>query len=441
MNGQPPAAENDFRRFERQNPIPVLCHDPGHKVNHTGNLIGNLILKVGLDGTDFVAAFAGQITGSILMGDQDDVLIVQGHQPLQGVQELGTNHVPCPEGIITFVFPPLPVTDKHPASLIDIFQEVNHNGFEGVLFLFQFIHGFRENLIGQFPLGQPAFHGHSVPNGDIGGIHELDVAICVQHQGIRKSVGKEGLAAEGCAVHPHNLFLGCVRGAPLVFGEKHIVPSFHTKFFIFTPTTEVIWFLGELLGFNHVFGIGQEIHHFEQVELYRLHPGGGIGKGFLQTIPELGQTFRVFLPDFHLGNKEEIKVPDPASGVGQLKPILVFVKLPAFHVAFGIVGIFEIKQVKVFRNQHGFLFQGVNIPPPIAHRGQIVNEPDKISVANGDFKPPARGQQRRRLGDHGFQLDHFVDMFIRQNGEAVLVELQRLIHTLFNARVKGCPQN
>ena len=52
-------------------------------------------------------------------------------------------------------------------------------------------------------VGDPALHGYGVLNGQVGGIHELDVAIGVQHQGIGEAVGKEGLAAEWCAVHPH----------------------------------------------------------------------------------------------------------------------------------------------------------------------------------------------------------------------------------------------
>ena len=287
------------------------------------------------------------------------------------------------------MFPPLALTDKHPARFINIFQQVNHNGFEGVLFLFQFVHGFRENLIGQLALGDPALHGHGVLNGHKRGIHELDVAIGVQHQGIGEAVGKEGLAAEGCAVHPHHFLLGGVRGAPLVFGKKHIVPSFHTEFFIFTPTTEVIWFLGVVGGFQNVFGIGQEVHHFQGVILHLLHPRGSIGQGFSQAVTKLNQGFRSLLPDLHLGDKEEIKVSDYTVGVGQLKPILVFVKLPAFQVAFGIVGILEIVQVIVIQPKKG-IFE---------HRGQIVHEPNEVSVPNGKFKPATGGQQRRRLGD------------------------------------------
>ena len=96
----------------------------------------------------------------------------------------------------------------------------------------------------------------------------------------------------------------------------------------------------------------------------------------------------------------------------------------------------EIVQVKLcglFKRQNTFaiFIQGC----------QIVNKPDKISVANGDFKPPPWWQQRRRLGNHGFQLDHFVNVFISQHRETVLVELHRLGHALFNPGMKGCPQN
>ena len=153
------------------------------------------------------------------MADQDDIFIVQTDQPLDGVQELGSNHIPRPEGIITFMIPALPITDIHPASLIGIFQKVNHNGFEVVLFLLQLGHGISKDFPSQVPLGQPPFHRHGVPNGDIGGIHKLDVAIRVQHQGIRELIGKEGLAAEGCAVKPYNLLFGGVQVTPFIFGE------------------------------------------------------------------------------------------------------------------------------------------------------------------------------------------------------------------------------
>ena len=62
------------------------------------------------------------------------------------------------------------------------------NGLEGVLFLFQFVHGFRENLIGQLALGDPALHGYGVLNGQVGGIHELDKASEVIFGGGRLTV-------------------------------------------------------------------------------------------------------------------------------------------------------------------------------------------------------------------------------------------------------------
>ena len=219
MNGQPPTAKDHFRSLEGKYPVIIIRHDTGHKVNHARNLVGNLILKIRLDGTNLIAALSGQITGSVLMADQDDVFIVHVNQTLQGVQEFTSDHIPRPEGIITFMLPALPITDIHPASLINIFQKINHNGFEGVLFLFQFINGFHEHFIGQFSFSDPPFHRHGVPNGDIGGIHKLDVTIRVQHQGIRELIGKEGLAAEGCAVKPYNLLFGGVQVTPFIFGK------------------------------------------------------------------------------------------------------------------------------------------------------------------------------------------------------------------------------
>ena len=279
MNGQPPTAKNDFRGLEGQNPITIFRHDPGHKVNHTGNLIGNLILKVRLDGTDFVAALPGQVTGTILMGNQNDIFIVQIDKPLQGVQELGTYHVPCPEGIIGFMFPALPVTDKHPATFIDIFQQVNHNGFEVVLFLFQFGHSVQKHFIGQLALSQPPFHGDFIldrDNRSINAGNHLDISIGVQHKRIREGVGKSGFAAERRSINPDHFFLLAGSFPALIFGKNHVIPSFLAIFFILTPPAKVVWVQCKIGGFDHALGAGQEIHHLQRVIAYRLHPWGGI---------------------------------------------------------------------------------------------------------------------------------------------------------------------
>ena len=118
------------------------------------------------------------------------------------------------------MLPALTITDIHPASLIGIFQQVNHNGFEVVLFLFQFGDGIGKDFPRQLALGDPSFNGHGITDSDIGGIHKLDVAIRVQHQRIRKLVGKEGLAAEGCAVKPHNLLFGGVQARRSFLGSN-----------------------------------------------------------------------------------------------------------------------------------------------------------------------------------------------------------------------------
>ena len=373
-DSQPPTAKDHFRSLKGKNPVIIICHDPGHKVNHTGNLIGNLFPKVRADRTDLVTALAGKVTASVLMADQDNVFIIQIHQPFNGVQELGSYHIPSPEGIITFMFPPLPVTDIHTASLIGIFQQVNHNGFEVVLLLFQFGHGIGKNIPRQLPLGQPAFHRHRVPDCDIGGINKLDVAIRIQHQGIRKLVGKEGLAAEGCAVNPHNLLLGGVQIAPFIFGKQHIIPSFLTIFFILTPPAKVVWVLLKIGFFNHVFYIGQEVHNLVKIEGNLFKPRFSPVQGFPQPIPELGQGFCFLLPDLHFGDKQKIHIPDPVSGVGQFIEILVFMQLTGNHVAFGIAGIFEVVQI-----EGSFI-----------HRGQIIHEPDEVRIANGKFKGSAQ---------------------------------------------------
>ena len=100
-------------------------------------------------------------------------------------------------------------------------------------------------------------------------------------------------------------------------------------------------------------------------------------------------------------------------------------QLTGNHVAFGIAGIFEVVQI-----EGSFI-----------HRGQIIHEPDEVRIANGKFKGSARWQQGLCLWNQGFQLHHFVNVIIRQNGKAVGVELQSLIHAFFNSSVKGCPQN
>ena len=219
VNSQPPTAKDHFRGFERQHPFIIVRNDTGNQINHTGNLICYFILKVRLDRTYLIAALSGQIPASVLMADQDDIFIIKAHQPLQGVQEFASDHIPSPERIIRFMLPALTVTDVNPAGFIDIFQQINHNGFEVILLLFQFSHGFHEHFIGQLPFGQPAFHGHHIPDGNVRGIHKLDIAIRVQHQRIRELVGKEGLAAEGCAIQPNNLLFGGVQITPFIFGK------------------------------------------------------------------------------------------------------------------------------------------------------------------------------------------------------------------------------
>lgn len=113
--------------------------------------------------------------------------------------------------------------------------------------------------------------------------------------------------------------------------------------------------------------------------------------------------------------------------MGQFIPILIFVKLTGNGIAFGIVGILEIIQIK-----QGFI--GFGIPTT---RPQIIHEPDKISISNGKFKGSARWQHCFGLGNHGFQLHHFIHMIIRQDWEAGLVEIKGFFNPFFNACMKG----
>ena len=70
-------------------------------------------------------------------------------------------------------------------------------------------------------------------------------------------------------------------------------------------------------------------------------------------------------------------------------------------------------------------------------RNQIIHEPGEIRIPNRKFKGAARWQQGLCLWDHGFQLHHFMNVIIRQNGEAGLVEGKGLFNPFFNARMKG----
>ena len=201
----------------------------------------------------------------------------------------------------------------------------------------------------------------------------------------------------------------------------------------------MVWVLGEVRGFNHVFHIGQEVHDFQGVILNRQQRWFSVFQSVLQPVPELGKGFCFLLADFHLGNHQKIHIPDPVAGVGQFIPILVFVKLTGSGIAFGIVGIFEIIKIKYLNITAPLIIRVQWIHPTSGPK--IIHEAHKISVPNGKFKGSARWQQGLGLGDHGFQLDHFIDMIIRQNREAVLVEVKGLFHPFFNARVKGRSKN
>ena len=69
----------------------------------------------------------------------------------------------------------------------------------------------------------------------------------------------------------------------------------------------------------------------------------------LQPVPELLNGFRFFLPDFHLWDNQKIHIPDPVAGVGQFIPKLVFMKLTGNSIAFGVIGILEVIQIKGFK--------------------------------------------------------------------------------------------
>ena len=189
----------------------------------------------------------------------------------------------------------------------------------------------------------------------------------------------------------------------------------------------MVWVLGKVCGFNHVLHIGQEVHNLHGVVLNRHQRWFSIFQGRLQAVTELGKGFGAFLPDLGLGNNQEIHISDPVAGMGQFIPILVFVKLTGNGVVLGVVGILEIVQIK-----QGFIGSGIPTTGP-----QVIHKADEIAVPNGQFKGTTGRQHGLCLGDHCFQLHHFMNVIIRQNREAVLVEVKGLFNPFFNAGVKG----
>ena len=76
--------------------------------------------------------------------------------------------------------------------------------------------------------------------------------------------------------------------------------------------------------------------------------------------------------------------------MGQFIPILVFMQLTGNGVAFGIVGIFEVVQIK-----HLNIFTPIVGRVPCVHPSsgpQIIHKAYKISVSNRKFKGSARWQ-------------------------------------------------
>ena len=196
------------------------------------------------------------------MGNQDNVFIIQIHQAANGGQEFGSHLIPCAEGIIRFMGDTHFLVHVQAASLIHIFQQINHNGLEIVLLLFKFVNDFLENLPCQGSLGHAPGNFHFILDRDEGGIHKLDVTIRVQHDGVRESVGKEGLAAEGRTIQPHNTLGHGVQVTAFILGKNHVIQSFLTKILIFTPVAKVIGILGVFIRFNQGLCTHEEFNHF-----------------------------------------------------------------------------------------------------------------------------------------------------------------------------------
>lgn len=81
--------------------------------------------------------------------------------------------------------------------LIQIFQKINHNRFEGVFLLFQFGNRVLENIPSKRSFRLPALNLYFISDTDIRRINKLDIAIRVQHKRIGEAVCKGGFPQNG----------------------------------------------------------------------------------------------------------------------------------------------------------------------------------------------------------------------------------------------------
>ena len=152
----------------------------------------------------------------------------------------------------------------------------------------------------------------------------------------------------------------------------------------------MVWVLWKVCGFNHVLHIGQEVHNLHGVVPNRHQRWFSIFQGRLQAVTKLGKGFGAFLPDLGLGNNQEIHIPNPVAGMGQFIPIPIFMKLTGSGVVLGIVGIFEIIQIKCFKLGYIPIGDQAIQLQALPHGNQIIHEADKISVPDWKFKGSAR---------------------------------------------------
>ena len=159
--------------------------------------------------------------------------------------------------------------------LIGIFQQIDNDGLEGIVFLLQFVNRFLEDFPCHLPARPPALHRDFIPNGNHGGIHEPIVAIGIQHQRIREPISECGFPTERRTINPNDALCDGFDVPPLVFGQFHkIVPSFLTILLKFTIPTKIASFRRKFPFFIRCLYPQKPINHFLHIVLDRLHTDG-----------------------------------------------------------------------------------------------------------------------------------------------------------------------
>ena len=106
----------------------------------------------------------------------------------------------------------------HTAVFVQIFNQVNDNGLEGVALLFEFGNDILEGFPRCGAFGHSAFDLHFVLDVDVRCINEFDVAVRVQHQRIGECVRKGGFSAERRTVNPNDTLFHLFDVSSFIFG-------------------------------------------------------------------------------------------------------------------------------------------------------------------------------------------------------------------------------